>query len=143
VASRPRGRSGCPGHGLRAARRLWARIIRDEFGAREDDTLKLKMIAGGGGAGLTVEALTAGMEKRIVAKLKRVDEEWGGIVAAVRVGPVQQAVARQAYETERRVQSGELVKVGVNKHRRPDAGLPAVELHPYRPASPSSRGSRT
>ncbi len=40
---------------FRAARRLWAHIVRDEFGARDDNSLKLKMIAGGGGGGLTIE----------------------------------------------------------------------------------------
>ena len=40
---------------FRAARRLWAKLVRDEFGAQEDDSLKMKMIAGGGGGGLTIE----------------------------------------------------------------------------------------
>ncbi len=40
---------------FRAARRLWARIIRDEFGAKNPNTMMMKMIAGGGGGGLTIE----------------------------------------------------------------------------------------
>lgn len=40
---------------FRAARRLWARILRDEFGAQVPATMQLKMIAGGGGGGLTIE----------------------------------------------------------------------------------------
>ena len=40
---------------FRAARRLWARILRDEFGAQKPATMQLKMIAGGGGGGLTIE----------------------------------------------------------------------------------------
>jgi methylmalonyl-CoA mutase N-terminal domain/subunit len=40
---------------FRAARRLWARIVRQQFGAQEPGALKLKMIAGGGGGGLTIE----------------------------------------------------------------------------------------
>ncbi len=40
---------------FRAARRLWARIMRDEFGAQDPRTMKMKMIAGGGGGGLTIE----------------------------------------------------------------------------------------
>ncbi len=40
---------------FRAARRLWAKIMRDEFGAQEPRTMKMKMIAGGGGGGLTIE----------------------------------------------------------------------------------------
>ena len=40
---------------FRAARRLWAKIVRDEFGAKDGNSMKLKMIAGGGGGGLTIE----------------------------------------------------------------------------------------
>jgi methylmalonyl-CoA mutase N-terminal domain/subunit len=40
---------------FRAARRLWARIMREEFGAQDPRTMKMKMIAGGGGGGLTIE----------------------------------------------------------------------------------------
>ena len=40
---------------FRAARRLWARLLRDEFGAQKPGTLQMKMIAGGGGGGLTIE----------------------------------------------------------------------------------------
>ncbi len=40
---------------FRAARRLWAKITRDEFGAENPRTMQMKMIAGGGGGGLTIE----------------------------------------------------------------------------------------
>src|SRR5574341_1987416 len=40
---------------FRAARRLWAKILRDEFGAQKPGTMQMKMIAGGGGGGLTIE----------------------------------------------------------------------------------------
>jgi methylmalonyl-CoA mutase N-terminal domain/subunit len=40
---------------FRAARRLWAKLMRDEFGAQNPDTMQMKMIAGGGGGGLTIE----------------------------------------------------------------------------------------
>src|SRR3972149_2950582 len=40
---------------FRAARRLWAKILRDELGAQQPATMQLKMIAGGGGGGLTIE----------------------------------------------------------------------------------------
>ncbi|MGE5264611.1 MAG: methylmalonyl-CoA mutase [Acidobacteriota bacterium] len=40
---------------FRAARRLWAKLMREEFGARNSETLQMKMIAGGGGGGLTIE----------------------------------------------------------------------------------------
>ena len=171
----------------RAARRLWARIIRDKYGAKNPDSMKLKMIAGGGGSGLTfeqpennivraayyalvsalsgtqtmalctfdeaytipsakasllalrtmqilmeetgvcdtvdplagsyyIEWLTNEMEKKIVEVMQEV-EEWGGMIRAVEEGYVQAKIARQAYEMQRKIQSGEIVKVGVNKYR--------------------------
>lgn len=40
---------------FRAARRLWARLLQDEFGAQRPGVMQMKMIAGGGGGGLTIE----------------------------------------------------------------------------------------
>ncbi len=40
---------------FRGARRLWARIIREEYGAEDDTSCWMRMIAGGGGGGLTKE----------------------------------------------------------------------------------------
>jgi methylmalonyl-CoA mutase N-terminal domain/subunit len=40
---------------FRAARRLWAKLLKEEFGAQKPGTLQMKMIAGGGGGGLTIE----------------------------------------------------------------------------------------
>jgi methylmalonyl-CoA mutase, N-terminal domain len=190
---------------FRAARRLWAKLMREEFGAQNPDTLQMKMIAGGGGGGLTIEEpennivrgayyalisalsgaqtmalccydeaytipsekasllslrtmqilademgltdtadplagsyyvewLTNEMETRIVAEMKRVDTEMGGIVKAVSEGRVQGEVARQAFLYEQKLQRGEIVKVGVNKYRMEDAkSSQDVELHEYKP----------
>ncbi|OGL03820.1 MAG: methylmalonyl-CoA mutase, partial [Candidatus Rokubacteria bacterium RIFCSPHIGHO2_02_FULL_69_13] len=62
-----------------------------------------------------VEALTAAMERQILAELEAV-ERMGGIVEAVRSGALQAEVARQAYLYERRLASGEVAKVAVNCH---------------------------
>jgi methylmalonyl-CoA mutase N-terminal domain/subunit len=40
---------------FRAARTLWAKIIRDQYGATDPKAMQMKMIAGGGGGGLTIE----------------------------------------------------------------------------------------
>ena len=40
---------------FRGGRRLWAKIIRQEYGATRDDSCWMRMIAGGGGGGLTKE----------------------------------------------------------------------------------------
>jgi methylmalonyl-CoA mutase N-terminal domain/subunit len=40
---------------FRAARRLWAKIIKERYGAKDQKSLLLRMLAGGGGKGLTKE----------------------------------------------------------------------------------------
>ncbi len=187
---------------FRAARRLWAHIMRDEFGAQKPETMQMKMLAGGGGAGLTIEepennivrgayyalisalggaqtmalccydeaytiptpkaqlislrtmqivaeeiglsdtvdplagsyyieTLTAEMEKRMIEEMRRVNE-MGGIVQAVATGKIQAIAARQAYEYEQAIQSGKLVKIGVNRYRSENPESGEVELHAYR-----------
>ncbi|MBI4244758.1 MAG: methylmalonyl-CoA mutase [Planctomycetes bacterium] len=40
---------------FRAGRRLWAKIIKNEFKAADEKSMLLRMIAGGGGSGLTIQ----------------------------------------------------------------------------------------
>ena len=40
---------------FRAGRRLWATILKEEYGAKDPKTMWMRMIAGGGGFGLTIE----------------------------------------------------------------------------------------
>jgi len=40
---------------FRAGRRLWAKILHDDYGAKDPRSMQLRMIAGGGGGGLTIE----------------------------------------------------------------------------------------
>ncbi len=40
---------------FRAGRRLWAKILREQYGAKNPKSMQLRMIAGGGGKGLTVQ----------------------------------------------------------------------------------------
>ncbi len=40
---------------FRAGRRLWATILKEEYGAQDPKTMWMRMIAGGGGFGLTIE----------------------------------------------------------------------------------------
>jgi len=188
---------------FRAGRRLWARILRDEYGAKNPRSQQLRMIAGGGGGGLTiqqpennivrgayyalisalsgtqtmalcsydeaytipseraakislrtmqilmhemglcdtvdplggswfVETTTDRMEEKIIAIMREVESE-GGIVQGIAEGRVQAAVNRQAYEHERRLQRGEIDKVGVNRFVDEEEEQ-EVEMHPYRDA---------
>jgi methylmalonyl-CoA mutase N-terminal domain/subunit len=40
---------------FRAGRRLWARILKEQYGTKNPKSMWLRMIAGGGGGGLTIE----------------------------------------------------------------------------------------
>jgi methylmalonyl-CoA mutase N-terminal domain/subunit len=68
------------------------------------------------------------MEQKIVEEMKTIDE-IGGMIKAVETGYVQKEVARQAYEFEKGVQKGELIKVGVNKYTEGEEM--EVDLHEY------------
>jgi methylmalonyl-CoA mutase N-terminal domain/subunit len=196
---------------FRAGRRLWAKIIKERFGAKNPRSMLLRMIAGGGGGGLTVqqpennivrgayyalisalsgtqtmalcsydeaytipskkaalislrtmqilademglkdtvdplggsyyvEWLTEKMEKRIGEAMDRV-EEMGGMVKAVREGHIQREVCRQAYLREKKIQSGEITKVGVNKYTMEEE-MSAIEFHPFNPAVADEQKTR-
>jgi methylmalonyl-CoA mutase N-terminal domain/subunit len=187
---------------FRAGRRLWAKIVKERFGARNPRSMLLRMIAGGGGGGLTVqqpennivrgayyalisalsgtqtmalcsydeaytipskkaalislrtmqilademgltdtvdplggsyyiEWLTKEIEQKIVEIMKQV-EDFGGMVKAVESGYIQSEVSRQAYIREKKIQSGEIPKIGVNKYAV-DEETADVELHPFNP----------
>jgi methylmalonyl-CoA mutase N-terminal domain/subunit len=53
------------------------------------------------------------------------------MVHAVATGFIQRKVARQAYEYEKGLQSGEYIKVGVNKYVDEAEDQTDVELHEY------------
>jgi methylmalonyl-CoA mutase N-terminal domain/subunit len=187
---------------FRAGRRLWARILKEEYGAKHPRSMQLRMIAGGGGSGLTVqqpenniargayyalasalsgtqtmalcsydeaytipsehaarislrtmqilmnevglcdtvdplagsyfiETMTNRMERLIVEIMDKVAAE-GGIVRAVAEGRIQAQVNRRAFERERRLQSGEIRKVGVNCFVDEEEEEQPVAFHPYR-----------
>ena len=169
---------------FRAGRRLYARMLREHFGAQNPKSWTFRSLIGGGGSAFTVqepennivrgayialaaalsgaqtmalptydeaytipsakaqlialrtmqicaeesgaadtadplggsyyvEALTNEMERLIEGELAHV-ERMGGIVEAVKTGALQAEVARQAYLFERKLNSGEIPKVGVN-----------------------------
>ncbi len=184
---------------FRAARKLWAKLLREKYDVQNKKALFLRGIFGGGGSGMTkqqpennimrgayyalaaalsgaqttalcsfdeaytipteraallslrtfqilmdeiglrdtvdplagsyfVETLTKEMEQRILEEMEKV-EKVGGMVEAVSSGYVQSEVSRQAYEYEKKLQKGEITKVGVNKYTE---GVDMeVELHEY------------
>ncbi len=190
---------------FRAGRKRWATIIRERYRATNPKSMQLRMIAGGGGSGLTlaepennivrgayyalagalggaqtmalccydeaysipsekasllalrtmqilaeevglcdtvdplagsyfVESLTSRMEEAIRAAEHDV-RTMGGIVKSIEDGRLQRKLARQAYDVERKLRSGETPKVGVNRHVVASGPPPRVEVHPYDVAS--------
>jgi methylmalonyl-CoA mutase N-terminal domain/subunit len=77
-----------------------------------------------------VESTTNEMEKRIVGIMDEL-ESAGGIVKGVAEGSVQAAVNAQAYENEKKIQAGQMKKVGVNCFVE-DEDEREVTFHPYR-----------
>ncbi|GAB6931856.1 methylmalonyl-CoA mutase family protein [Calditerricola satsumensis] len=68
------------------------------------------------GGSYYVEALTDRIEEEAWAYIRKIDE-LGGAVAAIEQGYQQREIRKAAYETQRKIESGELVVVGVNKFR--------------------------
>jgi methylmalonyl-CoA mutase, N-terminal domain len=184
---------------FRAARKLWAKLLKEQYGVTDKKMLFLRGLFGGGGSGLTkdqpenniirgayyalaaalsgaqttalcsfdeaftiptpraallslrtleilmeevglrdtvdplagsyfIETLTKEMEEKILEEMQRV-QDMGGMVHAVSTGYIQREVAKQAYEFEKSLQNGEVIKVGVNKYN--EGEQPDVELHEY------------
>jgi len=184
---------------FRAARKLWARNLKEKYGVKKESNMFMRGLFGGGGYGLTkaqpennimrgayyalsaalagaqtialcsydeaytiptphsavislrtlqllmdevglrdtvdplagsyfIETLTKEMEEKIEEEMLKI-EQVGGIVSAVSTGYIQNLVAQQAYAFEKGLQSGELLKVGVNIHTEGESK--DVELHEY------------
>ncbi|MCW3066686.1 MAG: methylmalonyl-CoA mutase [Solirubrobacterales bacterium] len=74
-----------------------------------------------------VEALTDAMEERIVEHMDEL-EVHGGVVRAIEEGVVQRLIADEAYELQRRLESGERPVVGLNRF---ESEAPAPEVEGY------------
>ena len=82
------------------------------------------------GGSYFVERLTRDMETEIWKLLDEVDER-GGAVKLVEEGWFQQKLADSAYTTFRKIDSGEKVSVGVNRHVDAASAAAEVDIHPY------------
>jgi len=185
---------------FRAGRGLWAKIVKEDYGAENPKSMWLRMIAGGGGGGLTIEqpennivrgayyalisalsgaqtmalccydeaytipseyaqrislrtmqllikemglcetvdplggsfyvdTMTNQMRDKMEEIMAEVDAQ-GGIVKMVSEGTIQAKVSQQAYEMQKKIQSGEFPKVGVNCYQIEEEEK-EVEFHPY------------
>jgi methylmalonyl-CoA mutase N-terminal domain/subunit len=186
---------------FRAARKLWAKMLKEDYGVQEKKKLFLRGLFGGGGSGLTkeqpenniirsafyalgaalsgaqttalcsfdeaftiptpraallslrtleilmeevglrdtvdplagsyfIETLTKQMEEKILEEMKKI-KEMGGMVHAVAIGRIQRVVAQQSYDFEKGLQTGDYIKVGLNKYTDGEEEHPEVELHEY------------
>jgi methylmalonyl-CoA mutase N-terminal domain/subunit len=98
-------------------------ILADEMGLRDT----VDPLAGS----YYIEWLTDEMEKKIAECMKKV-EEMGGMIKAVESGYIQGEVSRQAYIQEKKIQSGETTKIGVNKYVMEEEKA-EVEIHQFNP----------
>lgn len=170
---------------LRAARRLWAKILKERFKSQSGKSMQLKFSTGGMGGGMTeqqplnniarisfyalaaalagsqsmnlpcfdeayaiptdeairtslriqqiiayeigipdvvdplggsyyIEAMTDFFEKEIALEMEKI-ENMGGILRCVEDGTIQRQLSDQAYEVQKKFETGELIKVGVNR----------------------------
>lgn len=184
---------------LRAMRRLWAKTLREKYGAKKPQTMMMRMTAINGGSVMTrqqpecnivrntvagligflagaqqsslrtidevfgipseeaqilttriqqvllyetnitstidplggsyyVESLTSDYEARIREEITRI-ETMGGMAAAVEQGYVQRALMKDAYETQKKFEAGEIIRVGSNKFVMEEK---AHKRNPYR-----------
>jgi len=98
-------------------------ILADEIGLKDTvDPL---------GGSYYIEWLTNEMEKKIGECMEKV-EKRGGMVESIESGYIQGEVSRQAYIHEKKIQSGEITKVGVNKYEMKEE-ITEVELHQFNP----------
>jgi methylmalonyl-CoA mutase N-terminal domain/subunit len=78
-----------------------------------------------------IEWLTDEMEKKIAECMKKI-EEMGGMIKVVESGYIQGEVSREAYIQEKKIQSGETTKIGVNKYTMEEEKA-EVEIHQFNP----------
>jgi methylmalonyl-CoA mutase N-terminal domain/subunit len=87
------------------------------------------------GGSYYVERLTRDLEERARDYVERIDE-LGGAVAAIESGFIRGEIDREAYEQQKRVESGEEVVVGINRFQGADevAAVPPPSVDLEAPA---------
>lgn len=66
------------------------------------------------GGSYFLEYLTNKIEEEVRKEMARIEEN-GGMLKGIENGSIRKDIARQAYEAEKRIQTGDKVIVGVNK----------------------------
>ncbi|WP_347549695.1 methylmalonyl-CoA mutase family protein [Pseudalkalibacillus hwajinpoensis] len=78
------------------------------------------------GGSYYIEQLTDQLEEYVFDYIRKIDD-MGGAVSAVEQGYMQREIHQAAYETQKKIESGEEVVVGMNKYTLEDE--PRPELH--------------
>ncbi|TLS36402.1 acyl-CoA mutase large subunit family protein [Pseudalkalibacillus caeni] len=78
------------------------------------------------GGSYYIESLTDEIEKKVEEYLEKIND-LGGAVSAVEQGYMQREIHQAAYETQKKIESGEEIVVGMNKFTLEDE--PKPELH--------------
>ncbi len=124
---------------FRAARRIWARWMRDRYGAQDERSLKLRFHTQTAGVSLTaqqpelniartaiealaavlggsyfVEALTDEIERQAEVYFKRI-EELGGVIPAIEASFFQKEIADSAFKYQQELEQKRRLMVGVNE----------------------------
>jgi methylmalonyl-CoA mutase, N-terminal domain len=83
------------------------------------------------GGAYAVEALTDRIEAEAKALLARIDE-IGGTLAAIESGFIQREIQEAAYRAQQRIESGEIVVVGVNRYSQGDeaSAIDTLQIDP-------------
>jgi methylmalonyl-CoA mutase N-terminal domain/subunit len=84
------------------------------------------------GGSYYVEALTDQIEREALAIIERIDR-LGGMVPCIENGIIQKEIAIEAYRHQQRIETGELVVVGVNKFTRDEPERRQLELYEVDP----------
>ena len=69
-------------------------------------------------------------------------EEMGGMIQAVESGYIQSEVSYQAYLYQKKIQSGEIPKIGVNKYVSEEKEDREIEFHRFNPKSAAEQKKR-
>lgn len=75
------------------------------------------------GGSYYLETLTKTYENRVRDELGRI-EKMGGMVKAIESGYIKRTIAEDAFQSHRKLESGQKVKVGVNKFRIEEGEMP-------------------
>jgi methylmalonyl-CoA mutase N-terminal domain/subunit len=92
------------------------------------------------GGSYYIEALTDKVEAEVRAIIERI-ERVGGMCACIQNGMIQREIAAEAYKHQRRIDSGELTVVGVNRFARTQPE-PRIELYEMDNASARRQAER-